>query len=667
MKKGIGKLEIVIAIAVLLLSNFCVNAASEKYANRMNVVFVMDASGSMKNTDGQGWRYEAVDLFLGLATNSGNYMGAVVFNDEIILRQDMQGIDGMESKTALSAQIRQAAVTGDTDIGKAIEQAVQMLDENRNPNLPSAVILLSDGNTDLPAAKGAEGLKKSQESKSNAIEAARQNDYPIYCVCLNANNGANPVELQEVANATGGVFVEVKNAEDLKSVFNQFYSLIYSTDTIILADGKIPESGELEISFEVPEIGVEEANIIIRSLNENTAYTVFRPNQIAFTEDELNGMRITAQTFSVIKISEPESGEWKLLIRGVPGDDVKIDMVYNADYEVKVNDLTGQSSTMGDTIRITAVLTDAGIPVEDEEIYRKYPAKLVVTDPNDGTVKTVEMEADAAEYWCDYPLDEYGTWEAKAVVSVGGMEASSAAVTIKSGNTPPVWVENPIKIKNIVTPFGEEILEKDLAEYVADRQDSELSYIISDSDYDDSVVYIQKGNLCIRIRDCKKGSLKISAVDSQGDALSATVEIVPVSLVGILITILATIAVLLLVLLITRRIVQGNKKFNGEIMVVSFDYEEGETGVPQTLGPVKGKVPLFRYLSEASGIDIQTAFFTATGKDYIWFEAKDGYYSSVNPDAKSKKIRLDGDIEVTISKNSDLESGIRVTYMPFRI
>lgn len=102
-------------------------------------------------------------------------------------------------------------------------------------------------------------------------------------------------------------------------------------------------------------------------------------------------------------------------------------------------------------------------------------------------------------------------------------------------------------------------------------------------------------------------------------------------------------------------------------MVVSFNYEDGETGVPQTFGPVKGKVPLFRYLSEAFGIDMRTAYFTATGKDYIWFEAKDGYYSSVNPDVKSKKIRLDGDIEVTISKNADLESGIRVTYMPFRI
>lgn len=64
-------------------------AADAQNANRMNVVFVMDESGSMIGTDREGFRYDAMDLFMGLATDSGNYMGAVVFDTEIILKAEI--------------------------------------------------------------------------------------------------------------------------------------------------------------------------------------------------------------------------------------------------------------------------------------------------------------------------------------------------------------------------------------------------------------------------------------------------------------------------------------------------------------------------------------------------------------------------------------------------
>ena len=60
---------------------FSSRAEENTSANRFNVVFVIDASGSMNNTDSAKWRFEAMDLFLGLATDEGNRIGAVVFND----------------------------------------------------------------------------------------------------------------------------------------------------------------------------------------------------------------------------------------------------------------------------------------------------------------------------------------------------------------------------------------------------------------------------------------------------------------------------------------------------------------------------------------------------------------------------------------------------------
>ncbi|MDE6203088.1 MAG: hypothetical protein K2G19_06375, partial [Lachnospiraceae bacterium] len=81
-------------------------AAGYDRANRMNVIFVLDESGSMSGTDSHQLRYEAVDLFLGIATDTGNYMGAVAFDDTIVQKEDIREITGKVSKNLLSDSIR---------------------------------------------------------------------------------------------------------------------------------------------------------------------------------------------------------------------------------------------------------------------------------------------------------------------------------------------------------------------------------------------------------------------------------------------------------------------------------------------------------------------------------------------------------------------------------
>ena len=349
------------AFALLLMSlagSITAFAVDTPNANRMNVVFVMDESGSMSKTDAESLRYDAMDLFLGLATESGNYMGAVAFDDDIILKRDIAGIEGLNDKTALSRDVRSVSSRGDTNIGKAIEAATQMLQESGNPALPSAIILLSDGNTDLGGNDAR--LQESYASRDNAIEAARANGYKIYSVCLNTNGDADPAELQEISAATGGTSVEVKSADDLKEVFSQFYNIIYSTETIVLGDIVIPDNGETEIPFDIPRIGVEEANIIISTLNSNTSYMLYQPSGIAYTESELDAMKITAKTFSVLKIQNPEAGAWRLVVKGVPGDSIKIEMIYNSDLDIVQNFNSGNPVFADADVLIGAQISNMG-------------------------------------------------------------------------------------------------------------------------------------------------------------------------------------------------------------------------------------------------------------------------------------------------------------------
>ncbi len=397
-------------------------------ASRYNVIFVLDASGSMKQTDSALWRYEAMDLFLGLATDEGNRIGAVIFNEGIAGKIDLQEVNGKAMKEQISQTLRNSAVAGDTDIGTAIQLAATMLDEGRDTSLPSAIILLSDGNTDLPSDTSGQLLAQSSANKQDAINRARANTYPIYSICLNANGAANPAELADISNATGGVFMEVSNAEDLKDVFAKFYNMIYTTETIPLVDGAIPDGGVMDIPFTVPSTGVEEVNIIFSTLSQTASYSVFQPSGLAYTADELAAMTVKAQTFSVIKITTPEGGDWKIQVRGIPGDAVKIDMVYNSDFKVDIDwDQSGEIAK-GTEVHFAAKIVESDGQPADASAYGSASATLSVYRSADNSeVSTTDMTvaADGASFEADVTIEEEGDLYAVARINLDGMEKNS--------------------------------------------------------------------------------------------------------------------------------------------------------------------------------------------------------------------------------------------------
>ena len=376
-------------------------------------------------------------------------MGAVVFDDSIVLQRDVTEITGKESKQELSDSIKAAKSFGDTNIGMAIELATQMLQNSGNPNLRSAIILLSDGNTDLPKDTTGQELAASEQSKTNAIDTARAQGIRIQSVCLNANGAAKKQELQDISDATGGVCVEVKSAEDLKEVFNQFYNIIYSTETINIADTVIPENGELEVPFTIPAMGVEEANIIINTLNPDTTYNLLNPDGYGYIQAEMDAMSIKAKTFTVIKIEKPKFGEWILKVRGISGDQVKVDMVYNASISIDLTSSTGSFEwNAGDTAEVMAVFSNMGNNVTEANIYQQDPISMKVTEAAGTTVmeETMEVKDASAEATTALQLTNGGEYTVTATSKIDDMTVSSIPVTVKitaSAQAAPVATAAP--------------------------------------------------------------------------------------------------------------------------------------------------------------------------------------------------------------------------------
>lgn len=650
----------------LVAVNFvAVGAADAQNANRMNVVFVMDESGSMVGTDGEGFRYDAMDLFMGLAADSGNYMGAVVFDTNIILQEDIVQIDGAAAKYALSQRIRSVSSYGDTDIGKAMEAATQMIQTQGNPNLPSVIILLSDGNTDLNSNSA---YQASAASKRNAIDIARQNGYKVYSVCLNVDGTADPAELREISEATGGNSEEVKSVEDLKKVFSQFYKIIYPTETVVIGDVVIPGSGEVEIPFSIPRIGVEEANIIINTLNPNTSYRLTQPNGIAFTSEELDAMRISAKTFSVFKIQNPEHGQWKLVVRGIPGDNVKIEMVYNVNLAVQTEVNNGKlNCSAEEDILITAQLFDYGTAVLDDTIYQEYPLHLVLHDTTSGVSYEEEMEIEnhCGKYIFHVPQD--AEYDISAYCMIDNMTVTSQTYHLSATNSIPWWDQNPIVMKKILVPFVSVEDAIDLSKNSFDNEDAVLTYQIRQSDLETSAVSIDGKNLTIHYKEVGKGGeFYVAAIDSQGASAEVLVRIQVVSLLPVLLTILAILIGMIVGIIMIQKEKKNRQPICGRIMITP--YTEDETLTSKTTEGAKGRMYLGDCLQirENIGMDWKNSYFIAgEEKRFIYLISKEGYYTDAifDSDVKSQKIHLEENIPTRISSENDLRNGIEVTYI----
>lgn len=86
-------------VCAIILSLPLPKANAQNFVNnRFNVVVVLDASGSMKNTDPNGLRYEAISQFFGLLAEQGNALGGVVFHTELAAEETLTEITDQSGK-----------------------------------------------------------------------------------------------------------------------------------------------------------------------------------------------------------------------------------------------------------------------------------------------------------------------------------------------------------------------------------------------------------------------------------------------------------------------------------------------------------------------------------------------------------------------------------------
>lgn len=654
-------LAIVLACTVLL-SLPCIQANAEKESsnNRFNVVIVLDASGSMKNTDPNGFRYEAISQFTGLLAEQGNVLGGVVFHTDLAAEKTLTEITNQAGKDAVTDMLKSIPSNGGwTNTGAGLARAVEMIKQNGDPELPSVILFLSDGNTEM-ASK--EATQASLDQKAEAIQEAREQGIQIYSVCLNANKSADVSEMRQLADATGGVFQEVAKAEDLQDVFNSFYNLIYGTSTITLVDEVFPDTGRLETTFDVPGLGVEEVNIII--YGNTTKMSLLKPDGA-----ESSATAVISETFSMLKLTDVVPGTWTLVTEGVPGDSIKINMVYNTNLGVEMSIIPEERIiNPADPVTITAKLKGNNVLATSGDQYVGYTAELQVLDAYGELLESIPMEVVGDHFEVKQTFEE-GTYYYKAIIKgnhiekesekVGPLTSTTDVLTEdEKNNTPPVPVNPVVEEAVNIWPFVGGNFTLDMNTLATDAQDSTLRYKVESSSFIEGTDYTVDSNgiLTMDHFSLSKGAFTISATDSWG--LSCEIEVIVKSVniglltligVGVLALIAAIIFGILLYIALT-------KPFRGTISAQSY-CNGTYKGIPRS--PRRGREKLARFGMDNVGLDYQKSYFQATGQNYIFLVTDKEVIYNGQP---TKKVRIQSGAAVTIYTGKDSTRSINIRF-----
>lgn len=605
--------------------------------NRFNVILVIDGSGSLVSggsaTDKGGLRYDAINLFLALLTNEGNQVGAIVFDNDssnYLLKTDLSPVSGKQDKEALAGQIRNAGTRNDTDIGSALLSAVEILEtsgshDGRKP----AVVLFSDGRTDLGGNE--EAYKQSLENQEMAITKAQTAGIPIYSICLNASPVADPKELSEIASRTSGGFVSVGRAEDLAGAFEAFYQLIFNSSGSAKSDVAFDQNGKLSYSFDVPTVGAEEVNIILKQEGMQSILVNGPFRQL--DDAELEDSTMSGGDYDVIKLVNPEVGQWHLELTGTPGSSVTVNVIYNADSVAELVTADGKSDYgTGENVTFQAYLKKKGNRVTDASVLNEYRAVLHLSNLTDGTTQDVEMTPDASGMFT-YVLqtNQESSYSASATLEFGSLIHKSGDVTVNFGNTPPAAAGGVtlIEEKVVVTPISGRHRSYNLDDYFSDTPGDMLRYEIVSSQLVSDTAEIDGSTLNVETYKSKSGDLTVKAMDSHGAQTQITFRFKVTNLT--LAIFIALAAAVLVGAIVVFGIIWGvtHPLWKGELKVTNLD--RSCVGMPRSHASFRGKLKLAYFMVGPCGLQADQCWFVTKSGGRLKFRSKKPFYVNGTP------------------------------------
>lgn len=250
------KIKGIISILILLIFfivNINIVIAKEK---TIRIVFALDCSNSMNYNDDKKLADEMIKMFTDTCFENVE-IGLVFYNDSILNTYGFCSVSNSEDVEKIKSLINNNIRKGSTDIGLALKQAIDMFPDDNNQTC--AVILFSDGETDLSLTRTGRTIADSKDDESYALNKAKEINCPIFSVSLNKSQ--NTDYLRQISEVSSGTMYRLQFPSELCFVFQDMYKKITGIEVNTIQ--QMTGNGMEDIQLNLPKNYADDVTIII--------------------------------------------------------------------------------------------------------------------------------------------------------------------------------------------------------------------------------------------------------------------------------------------------------------------------------------------------------------------------------------------------------------------
>lgn len=264
----------------------------------LNVVLVMDSSGSMRRNDPQDLRKPASKMLISLL-GAGDRASIVSFSDQGYPIVPLLPVKGEKNQQRLFAAVGKVSSRGSyTNIQKGVEAAMEVIDKSHT-TAKSIIVLMSDGQM----APGSAELAREYTNKLFNETGPELIKRKIEVHSIAFTDESDRVLMERLSYMTGGKFNVAKQDKDLHKVFSDIFEQNKSPDMVPFKGGK----------FSVDK-SVNEVTILGSKSGEHVALALQSPSgkQMTSAKHPAEVKWLASTLFDLITIPKPEAGEWIL-------------------------------------------------------------------------------------------------------------------------------------------------------------------------------------------------------------------------------------------------------------------------------------------------------------------------------------------------------------------
>lgn len=501
------RLEKVIAVLIcFVFISVAFDASAEEIAsekNGLDVIFVMDHSGSMKYNDPDHTAIGMVKAFVDTVHSADIRIGFVAYNDQIMSSAAPVSVRTQEDRDTLKALMDSNGYSGNTDIGLGLSYAYGLTgQENGRKRI---IVLISDGESDLKGSSTGRTIEISNQDLNNTVEACQSQGIPIYTVAFGRYDGNKDI-LNNISSMTNAQNYTVEKPETLIEVLYGIFNtnMAYRIQEIT---NSIYAEGSQSIRIKLDDSYLDEMDVLMISAQQIGDTTVF------YGDQQIKPVNLIH--YSVAKVSEVKNDikEMTIQTNTVKNQELKIYLISYRDL-VPVMDIE-TTPEKNKPLPYRIYFKDKnGTVITDETFYKNFSPKMEIyadgqsangrisldTGIEGGVITGQAVLSHSGTYYIDCRLDDV-------------MEScifDTARVQVI--NTPPAG-ELPNQVHyNPLTREKQFVLN----DYFKDSDGDSLSYTLDREAGDLAVISLENGILSIK--PLKPGSSNIVLKITDGEA-----------------------------------------------------------------------------------------------------------------------------------------------------